>query len=500
MSFKGQTAIRGVFSVGLTNFAARLVGYGKHMVIAAYVGLTVELDAFFMAMAVLSIFIFTFGEVFDALGIPRLVEAIRRGDQGRYRLIAGEIFLFAMGLTLILGLALLAISPVVHWIAPGFGQEKKRMLIRSLAILAPLSLVYLPYHAIGSFLRAKRRFQSFYVGEIIIATASLFIIILFHEDSRFIVAISTSVSYVIAFCFMLWLGKNEFRIVGGSIIRSLRENVKGFLHLLPLYLIGYMYIFVDRAFASFLPTGEVSALTYAMLIFSVPVTIFMLENIFITPLAESPDRSAMMSQILNGIIILSIPMAIFTIGYSKPIVRAALERGLFTSVSTEKTAGALYYLGFAIPAAFVNPVSYRLFQILNKLKGISIVGFITVGSNAILNYVFLHLGMGLSGLALATTISNYLLLIGAILLMKRFGIHVITRRIFLVAVTSAAVGFLSYFICTLLPINEETVHGILVHGLSYVLFVGIIFSLVPVEEIRVCRLAVYSEVFPKFGK
>lgn len=62
--FRPQTAIRGVLSVGLINITARLIAYGKHIVIAAFIGLSAQLDAFYMATTVLALAIFVFGDVF----------------------------------------------------------------------------------------------------------------------------------------------------------------------------------------------------------------------------------------------------------------------------------------------------------------------------------------------------------------------------------------------------------------------------------------------------
>jgi hypothetical protein len=130
----------------------------------------------------------------------------------------------------------------------------------------------------------------------------------------------------------------------------------------------------------------------------IPSSILIMENVFITPLAEADDKGQMMKHILYGIILMSVPVAIFTMAYSKQIVKVALERGVFTSASTGMTADALWYFAIAIPAFFLNPITYRLFQILGRLRGISIVGIFSVISNAGLNYLFLEMGHYRTGL------------------------------------------------------------------------------------------------------
>src|SRR4030042_5158738 len=91
VGFKPQSAIRGVFSVAIINLLARLIAYGKHIVITAYIGLSAQPDAFYIAVTVLSIVVFIFGDVFDSLGIPRLVKPLHEEGEEKFRSLAGAL-------------------------------------------------------------------------------------------------------------------------------------------------------------------------------------------------------------------------------------------------------------------------------------------------------------------------------------------------------------------------------------------------------------------------
>src|SRR4030067_359674 len=132
-----QTAIRGVFSVAIINLLARLIGYGKHIVITAYIGLTAQLDAFYIAVTVLSIVVFIFGDVFDSLGIPRLVKTLHEEGEERFRQLAGSILTFSMLLSSLLCLFLFLIAPWTPWIAPGFSPGTKGFVLPTLYFLPP---------------------------------------------------------------------------------------------------------------------------------------------------------------------------------------------------------------------------------------------------------------------------------------------------------------------------------------------------------------------------
>jgi putative peptidoglycan lipid II flippase len=499
MSFKAQTAIRGVFTVGIVNFSARIVSYGKHVVIAAYIGLTSPLDAFYMAMSILSLFIFTFGDIFDSLGIPRLVETLQSEGEESYRDLAGSILAFALVLTLVLGGILFLAAPWVPLIAPGFTPEKKGLIHQCLFFLVPMVLLYLPYHATGSFLRSRRRFQAFYLSELIVAVVSLAAIALFHEYEP-ILPVAVSVSYTFAFFYTLLMARGEIRFPRKLFGGKIREIVRLMFRLLPLYLIGYLFVIVDRTFASFLPTGGVSALTYGMFIVMIPASLLMLENIFITPLSETPEKGEMLRQILNGIFITSIPVAVFTAVYSRFIVKAALERGVFTSLSTEMTADALTYLALAIPATFINPVTYRLFQILGRLKGVSVAGLGSVLVNASLNYAFLQMGLGIKGLALATSISFYVGSVASVAILERLSIPVVRKEVLSVLGVSILIGLVSLLATFMVPMGPESIIGLLVRGTIFLLVAGSLLWLAPNKGVRHWRDTVFREILPAGGK
>jgi putative peptidoglycan lipid II flippase len=497
MKPEGQTAIRGVISVGATNIAVRVLGYAKHVLIAAFIGLSAQLDAFYMAFTVMSIAVFSFGDVFDSLGVPRLVQKLQREGDDSFRKLAGIFLVFSILLSLVLGIILILVAPWAPGIAPGFSAEKKAFVYRSLLYLYPIVILYLPLHAIGSFLRSKRRFLTFYSGELVFASVSLGVVY-WWRDLPFVVPISVTVATGAAFLYVYLVGRRYFYLAFEGIWPELQEITLLFFRLLPIYLVGYLNMFVDRAFASYLPTGGVSALSYGLLIVMLPASILMIENIFITPLAESPDpdKGELMNRILNGAIITSVPLAVFTVDHANIIVKAALERGVFTAVSTDMTADALAYFGLSIPALFILPISYRLFQILGKIAPISIVGLGCVISNAIMNYLFLRMGLGIKGVALATSISNYLSVAGAAVLFNRFAIAAFTKKTLLVFLISVAVSMVALITSGFVPIGSDPVGGVIVRGIVFLLASMLLYSLVPNRSVKEWRDTVIRELSP----
>jgi putative peptidoglycan lipid II flippase len=495
LTFKPQTAIRGVFSVALINLLARLIGYGRHIVITAFIGLSVLLDTYYIAATILSLVVLAFGDVFDSLGIPRLVKTLQEEGEEEFRSFAGTILVFASLLSLVLVALLFAIAPWATWIAPGFSPDKKGLVLKNLVLLAPMALLYLPYHALGSILRARRRFKDFYIGDLIIATTGVAVL---YAGRRFpyVVPLSYSAGYAAVFVYVAAISARELRLTKGVFDAKMARLFTGLLSLLPLYLTSYLFVVVDRMFASFLPTGGISALAYGLLIAMVPSSILMIENIFITPLSESSDKEGLMNDTLIGVFIITIPIVFFVASYAGPIIRVLLERGVFTPHSTRMTADALTFFSFAIPVFFLWPVLYRLFQILEKLKAIAVVSIASLVLNAALNAWFLNLGLGVKGLALATSISNYVLAGGAILLLRRNQPHLFDRKVSGVLGISLSISGIALGLAWMLPVSAASTGGLTLIGGTYTLAVGILYYVVPNEGIRYWRETVLGELNP----
>jgi len=494
-----QTAIRGVFSVAAANLAARVVAYGKHILITAYIGLSAELDAFYMATSVLSLAVFVFGDIFESLGVPRLVAALRDEGEEAFRNLAGSILTFALILSCALCAALYAAAPWTAAIAPGFDAARKDSVVRNLVWLGPMAALYLPYHAAGSILRARRRFLTFYLGETIIA-ATTFLVILVWHDRPAVVPLSFSAAYVVVFAYAAAAAARHVRFPGSLRSAPFRAALAPLPSLIPLYLTGYLFTIVDRAFASFLPAGGVSALSYGLLIATIPTSLLMMDAIFMTPLAEATDREPIMGRILAGTLIVSVPVATFLAVYAGPIVRAAFERGAFIQVSTRQTAEALRWFAAGLPGMFFWPVCYRLFQILERFRAVVALALAAVGIDAVLNYVFLRMGMGVGGIALATSITFWVLSAGAAAGLGRFGIRLPAAAALQVFLLSAAASAAALGAAAAVPLPASTTAGLLARGAAFAACACFLLWVAPHPAVRDWRDTIVRELAPWFPR
>jgi putative peptidoglycan lipid II flippase len=497
MRFREQTALEGVLTAGTLNLGSRFLMFLRHVVITAYIGLSTGLDAFYIAMSILGIFIIVMADVFDSLGIPYLVRAWTEEGEPGFQKVSASIFSLSVWMSIVLSALMLIFSPLAPSIAAGFTEAARGTVFRYLFLLFPMAACYLPYHALGSFFRARRRFQAFYLAELLVSAAGLLIIAASPRNPDVIPA-AWSVSYIIGFLFLFLLAGNTFGKRGKTDRTVSRDFLRTGLRLLPVYGVTYLYIIADRYFASFLPTGSVSALSYGLMLAVLLPGILNMENIFITPLSETENRGEILEWILKGLILLCIPVMTFTLYFALPIVQAVFERGSFTSVSSGMTATALTYYVAALPCILLTAILSRVLMIEKRIERLVFISIAGVSLNVLLNYLFVfRVGLGIKGIALATALTNTAVAASLLVLSCKSSRIGGNRYVTGVLVPSLAAASLGLGSALLLP---ETGFGILTisaRGIAFVAVYAGVLKILPIGELRRIEGMVWSAFFRK---
>ena len=190
---------------------------------------------------------------------------------------------------------------------------------------------------------------------------------------------------------------------------------------------AHISAFLDTWLATFLVSGSISYLYYANRLFQLPLALFAIA----TSIAIFPKLSKYLNNnqekeafeiIKKGFWFLFIILSIATIiGFfgASFIVKLLFERGAFTHLDTINTASVLqmYMLGL-LPFGIVKIFSSYLYSTHRHLKAAKISA-ISLGGNIILSLILIY-PLGAMGLALASTITGYILFI---LTIKEFGFN-----------------------------------------------------------------------------
>lgn len=463
---QGQTVIGGVFSVFSINVVTRIVSYLRHILITFFIGLTGGLDAFFAALTVAGIVVFILGDVFDSVGVPRMVRGRSEKGEGEFREVASDVVKVSVAMSVAGTALLVVVSPLARWVVPGFSESQKGDVLRYLLLLVPMCIVYLPYHAMGAVLRASRRFSVFYVAELITGMGTIVVLLIWH-DSVDAVAFSWSAGYLFGLIYLIFAVRRHlagsWRRWGGERFSSI---VRAAIRLLPAYLVSQFHVLVDRVVGSYLPAGSISSLYYGLFLATAIPSLLAVENIIITPMAEASDKSDMFSRIFKGIVLIYVPVAVFVCQNAERIVSILFERGVFQAKSVQMTAAALSIYVLALPVWGIWGIIVRIHQIMEKFKVLILTSFGVLFVYIVMAYGFsLTMGLGLRGLPLASLVAAIALTGFGIGNLERVGVSLKGKSVLEAVVRIAFFGVLSGVATALLPLGDGRI-GLLVARLA----------------------------------
>ena len=384
------------------NLFARGAGYLKHLAIAILLGFSYKTDAIFMALSLLGIFLL-FADVFDSIGVPNLVSARLNGEED-FKSLSALLLTF----TLILSFSILVFSiilyPILKHIPIGFSKEAKDCLSVSYFLLLPYLFLNFIFHHFGAVLRSLRRFTEYFVGELIFSVSSFIFIALglyFFRDFR-VIPVSFSISQVLATLFLLLRAK-EFIHLKFYLDERANLILKHFFYLSALYGVFHLYILVDRAFASLTGEKGISALTYGLMVVTVPKNIIKLEHMAITALSEVKASMEKINLYIKYSFLISLPFMMGFLVLANFLISFFFGYGKFSLVDVELTAEATRYYALSLAFMFIWPILYRAYQVLNWLKPVFFIAILGILAKALFNYLFVVVyNLGIKGICLGT--------------------------------------------------------------------------------------------------
>ena len=426
-----QSFLESLFSSVVWKLAGYIIGFFKHIIIAAAIGLSTQLDIFYMAMAVIGILISTWAGALEFAAMPKLVKAESKENARRFSEIASGIFVIAVGASMVVAILSIVFRDSLTVLAFGFDGERREVLAGAFIWLLPLILLKVPYSVFGAMLRSKRLFALFYQSETLISVVIL-VCIATAINHPAVLLWSASLGVTAAF---LYTGAFSFRHIKFR-ANLFNPEMMGLIRLVPklMVLYGTYYIFamLDRIFASFLPEGSISGLAYALVMVHVVPSMLRIPGSFMTVAAEKSgvkERSETLNDLMSLVILLSAASIAPILLTATDLVSALFERGAFSGRDTATVATSLTAFAFMIAPAFLLKPIDQIYQIEGRIGMMVRRTLIGIVVGAFLNYaaVFI-LGWGVFGLALATTVSYWIIVLLGFVGLVRIGYRIAAIR------------------------------------------------------------------------
>ncbi len=269
--------------VALGILCSRLTGLIRQRFFARYFGLSDAADAFMAAFRIPNFLQNLFGEgALSASFIPVYAALVARGERAEAERVAGAVAALLSLVTAILVVAGVFTTPLlVAVIAPGFDGEKRELTIAIVRVLFPgAGLLVLSAWCLG-ILNSHRQFLLSYIAPVIWNVAMIATLLWWGN-----VAPLPQLAVVLAFgalagsaLQMLVQMPAVMKLVPHLRLRlELTEHVRTTIrNFVPVFVsrgVVQISAYVDAVLASLLPTGAVTGLANAQVLYTLPVSLF----------------------------------------------------------------------------------------------------------------------------------------------------------------------------------------------------------------------------------
>lgn len=274
----------GAYLVAAGIFLSRIAGLIRERVFASYFGNSDAGDAFKSALKIPNILQNLFGEgVLSASFIPTYSGLIAKEKQEEAGHLAGVILSLLTLVTSVLVLLGVYFAPLlIDLISPGFEGAKRLLTIRLVQIFFPgTGLLVLSAWCLG-ILNSHRKFFLSYVAPVVWNLAQIAALLIFGVSSQvedlavkvaWALVLGSALQFLIQLPVAVPLVK-KLRLGISFNLDSVREVIKNFFPVLIARGVVQISGYTDNIIATLLPTGAVSALTYAQILYTLPVSLF----------------------------------------------------------------------------------------------------------------------------------------------------------------------------------------------------------------------------------
>lgn len=304
---------------------------------------------------------------------------------------------------------------IIRVIAVGYSGEEFKLLVFCTRLLMPNIIFVGAASVLRAYHRAEGRYQISSINTVVINLVVMGFVIISPKDSITLMIIGVMIGLSIDF-FMQWFYARKQGLTLKTSEAPSPESFKEFFYvIMPMILatlVGQVNTIVDKTMASTLPAGNITYLnnafkltTFTNGIFAVSlgtVLFSLMTNYSVGGKIPEFKRAFMKS--INLIILVTIPLTVITIFYSREVVEILFERGAFTAKDTTMTAYVLCAYAVGMIGVGLREMIVKAYFALQDTTTPMRNGIFTLVINVTLDIVLIKY-WGPVGLALATSFS-----------------------------------------------------------------------------------------------
>lgn len=402
--------------------AVQVLAIIREVFVAAQVGLSVGYDALLIALVIPT----TFAGVLTAGPVTALVPAylaVRTNDGlEEARRLAGAIIVWVGASGLVVWLLLEAFGPFAIGVAgPGLDASARDAAVSYLHIVAPLAFVAGISAIVGGICQAEERFRVLATSSFVGAATNLAITLILWLPLGLTALAVANLAGALTGGAVLALAAFRSPRAPRLTIWTTREQLSTFArHAGPLTLssaILQVNGVVDRAIATLIAPGAVSALRFADVLVRAPIgaispgwSAALYPSLVRVASTAGAGLGSATSRALRYVLAAFVPIAVLTIAVAPVAVDVGFGRGAFDDRAVERTAEAVAAFAPLIVVTMCYPPFTGALNARRRAYVLLAGGAINVALNLVLDVV-LGLTLGAAGIALSSSLTAIVVLI-----------------------------------------------------------------------------------------
>ncbi|MGE3508901.1 MAG: murein biosynthesis integral membrane protein MurJ [Vicinamibacterales bacterium] len=413
---------------------SRLAGLIRLRVFAHYFGLQSDAaDAFNAAFRIPNLLQNLFGEgALSGSFIPAYAGLLARGSRDEADRVAGAVgALLATIVAALVTLGVLLTPILIDLIAPGFDGEKRLLTIRLVRVLFPgAGLLVLSAWCLG-VLNSHHRFLLSYTAPVVWNAAMIATLVAFGGEALPRLAEYLAWGSVVGSAL-------QFGVQLPAVARIARPrltwdptsaHVRGVIaNFVPVFFsrgVVQVSAYIDTVLGSLLPTGAVTGLFSAQLIYTLPISLFGMsvaasELPVMAGAAVDPNGAALvrqrLSMALRQVAYLAVPSAVAFLALGDIVAAALLQTGRFTAEDARYVWGILAGSAIGILASTLGRLYSSTYYAVRDTRTPLRYALVRVVLNVALGYVLalpvpraigIPASWGAAGLTLASALAGW---------------------------------------------------------------------------------------------
>ena len=470
---KGKGFFGAIGQIGGLTLISRVLGFIRDVLIAIFVGAGPIADAFFVAFKLPNLFRGMTAEgALTNTFTPAYVQATKKSDKAAAEFAAETQAVLLWVLIIATGVMEIIMPTIITLLAPGFetGDERHTTAIE----LARITMPFLPMISLVTLWAAIGNVNDrFWGGALLPIVLNVFLIAgaVISGVVAGVGALPLAVAVPISGFFQILLMQRMLTKIGKQprwmLWPKLSNAGRRMWRACGVAAIGegglQISIIFDTVLASLLPVGAISALYYADRVAQLPLGIIgvsigtaLLPRLSRFEANKRPDAVAeTIARASYFGLFFSIPSMAAIIVLADKIIKGLFAYGAFDLARVETIAWVLVAYGVGVPAFILFKVIQPAFFAANDPRTPMLIAFLTIFVNVILSLI-LMLVMGITGIALATSLSIWLSVIIMLIILARKGridkrmlggvLPIIGASFFMVLLLLAAEALFGYYL------------------------------------------------------